>query len=62
MDCCIARSRFCNAFVESLIGLLRIELPKEVYERTGLLGQPIEDGGRKQVKTRYGKQSIDNLC
>ncbi|MCJ1240112.1 hypothetical protein MMC14_008112 [Varicellaria rhodocarpa] len=34
-------------------GLLRLELPKEVYERAGLVGKPIRDGGRKHMKTRY---------
>jgi ribonuclease P/MRP protein subunit RPP40 len=34
-------------------GTLRIELPKERYERAGLVGKPVPDGGRKHVKTRY---------
>lgn len=36
-------------------GLLRLELPKQSYERAGLAGEPIRDAGRKHVKTRYGK-------
>lgn len=35
-------------------GILRLELPKETYERSGLSGKPIRDGGRKHLKTRYG--------
>lgn len=38
-----------------LSGQLRLELPKEIYERTGLTGKPIRDAGRKHVKTRFGK-------
>ena len=34
-------------------GTLRLELPKEVYERTGLVGSAIRDGGRKHVKTHF---------
>ncbi|KAI4279875.1 MAG: hypothetical protein L6R35_006015 [Caloplaca aegaea] len=36
-------------------GQLRLELPKETYEKVGLVGDPIRDVGRKHVKTRYGK-------
>ena len=36
-------------------GVLRLELPKEVYERAGLVGKPIPDGGRKHMKNRFGK-------
>lgn len=36
------------------IGQLRLELAKEKYERSGLVGKPMPDGGRKHVKTRYG--------
>ena len=39
------------------IGILRLELPKEVYERTGLTGKVIRDGGRKHMKTRYGTKT-----
>lgn len=35
-------------------GQLRLELPKQVYERTGLVGYAIPDGGRKHEKTRFG--------
>ena len=34
-------------------GVLRVELPKEKYERAGLVGKPIPDGGRKHVSRRY---------
>jgi len=37
-------------------GVLRLELPKEVYERVGLVGTPIRDGGRKHLKSRYGRR------
>ncbi|KAL8728695.1 MAG: hypothetical protein Q9181_005254 [Wetmoreana brouardii] len=37
------------------VGLLRLELPKDLYERAGLVGQPIRDVGRKHMKTRFGK-------
>ena len=43
-----------------LSGILRIELPKEIYERAGLVGKPIRDGGRKHIKTRYGKYTRSN--
>lgn len=32
-----------------------MELSKEKYERCGLSGQPICDGGRKHIKARYGE-------
>ena len=35
-------------------GVLRLELPKDIYERVGLVGSPIRDGGRKHAKARYG--------
>ncbi|KZF22326.1 hypothetical protein L228DRAFT_150571 [Xylona heveae TC161] len=34
-------------------GILRLELPKDIYERTGLTGKPISDGGKKHSKVRY---------
>ncbi|KAJ5567409.1 hypothetical protein N7535_006715 [Penicillium sp. DV-2018c] len=34
-------------------GILRIELGKEIYERTGLTGKPIRSGGRKHAKERF---------
>ncbi|KAL2430812.1 hypothetical protein ABEF95_013579 [Exophiala dermatitidis] len=34
-------------------GVLRLELGKEVYERTGLQGTPVRSGGRKHIKSRY---------
>ncbi|KAJ5732679.1 hypothetical protein N7493_004160 [Penicillium malachiteum] len=33
--------------------LLKIELGKEIYERTGLVGKPIRSGGRKHGKERF---------
>ena len=37
------------------IGVLCLDLAKENYERCGLIGKAIEDGGRKHVKSRYGR-------
>ncbi|KAF7589323.1 hypothetical protein BBP40_004476 [Aspergillus hancockii] len=34
-------------------GILKLELGKEIFERTGLTGKPIRSGGRKHVKERY---------
>ncbi|KAJ6108287.1 hypothetical protein N7523_009610 [Penicillium sp. IBT 18751x] len=34
-------------------GILRIELGKEIFERTGLTGIPIRSGGRKHGKERF---------
>ncbi|KAL2001639.1 hypothetical protein VTN02DRAFT_1497 [Thermoascus thermophilus] len=34
-------------------GILRLELGKESFERTGLTGKPIRGGGRKHAKERY---------
>lgn len=34
-------------------GVLRIEMDRHVYERAGLVGQPVEDGGRKHRKSRW---------
>jgi ribonuclease P/MRP protein subunit RPP40 len=34
-------------------GVLRLELPKELYERCGLVGHAIPDGGRKHIKSRF---------
>lgn len=36
------------------VGILRLEVSKALYERSGLNGKPIPDGGRKHLKTRYG--------
>jgi len=35
------------------LGILRLELGKETFERTGLSGKPIRGGGRKHAKERY---------
>ena len=37
------------------VGILRLEVSKALYERSGLNGKPIPDGGRKHLKTRYGQ-------
>ncbi|PYH42119.1 ribonuclease P protein subunit p40 [Aspergillus saccharolyticus JOP 1030-1] len=34
-------------------GILKLELSREIYERTGLTGKPIRSGGRKHAKERY---------
>ncbi|KAE8383673.1 ribonuclease P 40kDa subunit-domain-containing protein [Aspergillus bertholletiae] len=34
-------------------GILKLELGKEIFERTGLTGRPIRSGGRKHAKERY---------
>ncbi|KAF2120803.1 ribonuclease P 40kDa subunit-domain-containing protein [Lophiotrema nucula] len=34
-------------------GKLRLELDRATYERCGLVGQPVEDGGRKHQKARW---------
>ena len=41
------------------LGQLRLELPREVYERVGLVGHPIRDTGRKHIKTRYGTNASE---
>lgn len=40
----------------NLLGVLRLELGREVYERTGLTGKPVQSGGRKHGKERYCMQ------
>lgn len=35
-------------------GQLHLELAKETYERSGLVGKAVSDGGRKHVRTRFG--------
>ncbi|KAL8854565.1 MAG: hypothetical protein Q9221_000600 [Calogaya cf. arnoldii] len=42
---------FFNTYIKS--GHLRLEIPKDEYERAGLVGDAIRDAGRKHVKTRY---------
>ena len=37
-------------------GTLRLELDRPTYERCGLQGTPIEDGGRKHQKNRWGNE------
>ncbi|RAH78432.1 hypothetical protein BO86DRAFT_368763 [Aspergillus japonicus CBS 114.51] len=34
-------------------GILKLELSREIFERTGLTGKPIRSGGRKHAKERY---------
>ena len=38
-----------------ILGVLRLELAKDKYERCGLVGEPIRDAGRKHIKTRFGE-------
>jgi ribonuclease P/MRP protein subunit RPP40 len=38
-------------------GVLRLELDRPTYERCGLQGNPIEDGGKKHQKARWGTSS-----
>ena len=38
-----------------LEGILKLELDRPTYERCGLVGKPIPDGGRKHAKARYGQ-------
>jgi ribonuclease P/MRP protein subunit RPP40 len=35
-------------------GVLRLELDRPTYEKCGLQGRPIEDGGKKHQKARWG--------
>lgn len=35
-------------------GVLRLELDRPTYEKCGLQGRAVEDGGRKHQKNRYG--------
>jgi ribonuclease P/MRP protein subunit RPP40 len=35
-------------------GVVRLELDRPTYERCGLQGKPIEDGGKKHKKSRWG--------
>lgn len=35
------------------LGILKLELGKELFERTGLTGKAIRSGGRKHAKERY---------
>lgn len=37
------------------VGILRLEVSKALYERSGLNGKSMPDGGRKHLKTRYGR-------
>jgi ribonuclease P/MRP protein subunit RPP40 len=39
----------------SSAGVLRLELDKESYQRSGLQGQPVRGGERKHIKARYRK-------
>ncbi|RAL17231.1 ribonuclease P protein subunit p40, partial [Aspergillus homomorphus CBS 101889] len=34
-------------------GILKLELSREIFERTGLTGKPVRSGGRKHAKERY---------
>ncbi len=43
-------------------GQLQLNLAKENYERSGLAGQAVKDGGRKHLKTRFGTSVTDGRC
>ncbi|KAI9670528.1 MAG: hypothetical protein M1831_005748 [Alyxoria varia] len=47
----IVEGDFFNEYVKK--GVLRLELDKATYERAGLVGKPIPDGGRKHIKSRF---------
>ena len=52
----------CSTVSEcALLGMLRLELPKDVYERVGLVGKPILDGGRKHMKSRFGRKTPKSM-
>lgn len=40
-------------------GILRMELDRPTYEKCGLQGKPIEDGGKKHKRARW---STYRLC
>lgn len=42
-------------------GVLSLELSKSSYERAGLVGKPVESGGKKHKKNRYCKNKASNL-
>ena len=44
-----------EALLILISGILRLELAKDKYERCGLVGQPIQDAGRRHLKTRFGE-------
>ena len=44
---------FPSTLANDHLGILRLELGKEVFERTGLTGKPIRSGARKHAKERY---------
>ena len=50
--------------LNALIGILHLELAKERYERSGLVGKAVSDGGRKHMKTTFGMvmRNWDKSC
>ena len=49
---------FCFCIVDPLLaGVLRLEMSKDLYERAGLVGRAISEGGRKHVRARFCKTS-----
>lgn len=47
--------RYARKLTDSITsGILKLDLDKESYERAGLVGKAIRNGGRKHVKVRYG--------
>ena len=49
----VTRSSIALGSAKKGVGQLRLDLAKENYERSGMIGKPIRDGGRKHMKTRY---------
>lgn len=42
-----------QVLISGMLGILRLHLNRETYERAGLQGKAIQSGGRKHVKARY---------
>lgn len=63
----VREESFCpSTLANDHLGILRLELGKEVFERTGLTGKPTRSGARKHAKERYGMTlcpiCIYNMC
>jgi ribonuclease P/MRP protein subunit RPP40 len=54
MSFAVLAIRRTSTFSYCEIGILKLELGKERYEKTGLTGKPVRSGGRKHVKERFG--------
>ncbi len=55
-DGTLSLERLSHSKLSVAIGVLRLDLAKENYERCGLVGKAIQDGGRKHMKSRFGRQ------